>query len=358
MSNTQKQSQQLIIDFDKPIDSSNTKLEISSLIPNAKSTIVFDSYWHFAVERQNIFFKRFEDAPLPWTTDPILEKYKFTNAYRASDRTSLYLIRNVIYREDLPSTINEVFFRILLFKLFNKIETWQLLEKEIGHITFADYTFERYNEILTKAMDNNQSIYSAAYIMPSGGKTFGYQVKHRNHLKLIERMMADELPKKLQDTPKMEQGFKMLREYPTIGNFLAYQFITDINYSEITDWDEMDFVVPGPGALDGISKCFTDIGERNESDIIKDVTEIQEEAFKHLGLDFRSLWGRKLQPIDCQNLFCEVDKYARVKHQDILGRSGRSRIKQKYIRTQKSIDYWYPPKWQINSAIQKEKGKK
>lgn len=31
-----------------------------------------------------------------------------------------------------------------------------------------------------------------------------------------------------------------------------------------------------------------------------------------LGLRFRSLAGRRLKLIDCQNLFCEVDKYARV----------------------------------------------
>ena len=29
-------------------------------------------------------------------------------------------------------------------------------------------------------------------------------------------------------------------------------------------------------------------------------------------VEFRDLWGRPLQLIGCQNLFCEVDKYARV----------------------------------------------
>ena len=51
-----------------------------------------------------------------------------------------------------------------------------------------------------------------------------------------------------------------------------------------------------------------------------------------LGLEFRSLWGRRLQLIDCQNLFCEVDKYARVRHPEVVGVSGRTRIKQKYAR--------------------------
>ncbi len=188
--------------------------------------------------------------------------------------------------------------------------------------------------------------------MPSGGKKLGYTRKHRNHLKLIEKMMFDELPKKLSDAPNMHRGFDLLREYPTIGDFLAYQFITDVNYSELTNFSEMSFVVPGPGALDGIRKCFADLGGLNEPEIIKYMAEHQELEFERLGLDFQSLFGRRLQLIDCQNLFCEVDKYSRMKHPEVPGISGRTRIKQKYIITREPFDYWYPPKWKINDRIE------
>lgn len=325
---------------------------ISHILPT-KPTVVFDTYWRFAAERQKIFFKKLENAPMPWTDDPIFSSYKFTNAYRASDRTSQYLIRHVIYRDDLPSSANEVFFRIILFKIFNKIETWQLLEKKIGPIIYADYSFERYDRLLTEAMQLGQSIYSAAYIMPSGGKTLGHTVKHRHHLHLIEQMMADELPKKLTDATNMHRGFDLLRQYPTIGDFLAYQFITDVNYSEITNFSEMEFVIPGPGALDGIRKCFADLGGLNEPEIIRFMADIQESEFERLKVKFQSLWGRPLQLIDCQNIFCEVDKYARMKHPDISGISGRTRIKQKYSAKMQNIDYWYPPKWEINHLVKK-----
>ena len=291
---------------------------ISHILP-AKPTVVFDTYWRFAAERQKIFFRKLENTAISWTDDPILSTYKFTNAYRASDRTSQYLIRNVIYRDDLPSSTNEVFFRILLFKIFNKIETWQLLENKLGDIIYANYSFERYDQVLTEAMQLDQAIYSAAYIMPSGGKTLGYTTKHRNHLNLIEMMMADDLPKKLTDARNMHQGFDLLRNYPTIGDFLAYQFITDINYSSITNFSETEFVMPGPGALDGIRKCFLDLGGLNEPEIIQFMADIQESEFERLGLNFQSLWGRRLQLIDCQNLFCEVDKYARIRHPEISG---------------------------------------
>jgi hypothetical protein len=93
----------------------------------AKVSEVYESYWRFAAERQNFFFRRASGEARPWTANAVLTTYKFTNAYRASDRASQYLIRHVIYRADLPKSPREVIFRILLFKLFNKIETWQLL---------------------------------------------------------------------------------------------------------------------------------------------------------------------------------------------------------------------------------------
>jgi hypothetical protein len=78
------------------------------LIDPLRPTSVYDTYRRLAAERQVIFFRRIAGKPAPWTQDPVLQKFKFTNAYRASDRVSQYLIRNVICREDLPTSTNEL----------------------------------------------------------------------------------------------------------------------------------------------------------------------------------------------------------------------------------------------------------
>ena len=335
---------------DAPAAAAPTPIILRNLAP-AKVSEVYESYWRFATERQDVFFRRVRGEAQPWTSNAVLTTYKFTNAYRASDRASQYLIRHVIYRADLSNSPREVFFRILLFKLFNKIETWELLERAFGSITFEDYCFTRYDEVLAQAMRHGRRIYSAAYIMPPGSSAFGQPAKHQNHLLLLECMMEDGLPERLAQTSTMQEGFEKLRAYPTIGDFLAYQFITDINYSEITDFSEMDFVVPGPGARDGLRKCFSDPGGLNEPELIRLIADLQEQEFERLGLDFRSLWGRRLQLIDCQNLFCEVDKYARVAHPQIVGRNGRTRIKQKFRPTPTPIELFYPPKWKLNEKM-------
>lgn len=332
---------------------SNTKNDTpppSSLDKLLAPSVVFNTYWEFAAKRQEIFFARLRGDKKPWTDDPILTDHKFTNAYRASDRVSQYLIKNVIYTGSQDSY--EVFFRIILFKVFNKIETWKLLERSLGEISFSSFNFDLYDNILTKAINNDQRIYSAAYIMPTGGRGTKYKRKHHMHLDLIEKMMKDDLPLKVVNARSMGKVFELLRSYPGIGDFLAYQYATDLNYSELTNFSETQFVVPGPGARDGIKKCFTKTGGLSDAEIIKIVMEHQEEEFERLGLSFKSLWGRQLKLIDCQNLFCETDKYSRVKHPEIKGRTGRSRIKQKFHPNPQQIEYWYPPKWGINEMIQ------
>lgn len=321
----------------------------SSLERLLAPTIVYDTYWKFAAERQEVFFARAKADPRPWTNDSILNDHKFTNAYRASDRVSQFLIQKVIYHGN--QNAEEVFFRIMLFKFFNKIETWQLLERELGEILYSSFSIDRYDSILTNAINTHKRIYSAAYIMPTGGRNSTFERKHRMHLHLVEMMMKDKLPNKVTSARSMGKVFELLKSYPSLGDFLAYQYATDINYSELTDFPETQFVIPGPGAKDGIKKCFTKTGGLSEAEIIKIVMERQEEEFLRLGLEFKTLWGRPLMLIDCQNIFCETDKYARVKHPDIKGLTGRSRIKQKFHPNPQKIDLWYPPKWGINDKI-------
>ena len=49
-------------------------------------------------------------------------------------------------------------------------------------------------------------------------------------------MMDDEVPYQIAAAARMKQAFEILRSYPMIGDFLAYQFVTDLNYSEICDF--------------------------------------------------------------------------------------------------------------------------
>jgi thymidylate kinase len=234
-------------------------------ISPAQPTDVYETYWRFAAERQEIFFRRI-DGESPLTNDPILARHKFTNAYRASDRVSQFLIRDVIYRG--PQESEEVFFRTILFKLFNKISTWKLLERSFGTPCWREFKIGRYDAVLETALLRGEKIYSAAYIMPSGSGAYEDRRKHRSHMQLLEAMMREKLAHRISECRSMRQAFELIRSYQMIGDFLAYQFVTDVNYSIITDFSESEFVIPGPGARDGIRKCFKSLGGLDESGIM------------------------------------------------------------------------------------------
>ena len=189
-----------------------------SLLP-IKITPIYDTYWRFVQKRQDIFFNKINGKSYPWTDDQILQKYKFTNAYRASDRVSQYLIKNIIYSE--PYEAQDIFFRIILFKLFNKIETWELIQKKVGSITYKDYDYYKYSEILSDAMKRSVKIYSAAYIMPPGKFKKTLRRKHMNHLKLLEMMIDDKAYEKIIDAKTFQEVFDILTSYPLIGKFLG-----------------------------------------------------------------------------------------------------------------------------------------
>lgn len=312
-----------------------------------KPTHVFDTYWRFAAKRMEAFHRRRNDERGPWSDDAILNRYRFTNAYRASDRVSQYLIKEVQYRGDRSQDAREVFFRTMLFKIFNREDTWRSLEQRLGPIAWEGLDKAELVDALDDLMAIGRRIYSAAYIMPS--PPYGYPRKHSNHVAMLSAMMADDLPERISEAPNLKGVYEMLLRYPGIGPFLAFQYAIDLNYSSMLDFGEGDFVVAGPGAVDGISKCFHDAAELDAAEVIHETVARQKREFERLGLKFEGLFGRSLQPIDCQNLFCEISKYARVAHPDVKGILDRSRIKQSYKPDHRPVgDLMFPPKWALD----------
>lgn len=194
---------------------------------------------------------------------------------------------------------------------------------------------------------SSRKVYSAAYIMPS--PNFGQIRKHANHLALLQRMMDERLPLRVAAADSLRSVYELLLSYPGLRPFLAFQYSIDLNYSSLIEFDESDYVVAGPGALDGISKCFSRASLISPQNVINAVVERQYEEFGSRGLDFKGLFGRPLMPIDCQNIFCEISKYARAAHPDTPGSNGRTKIKQKYRGhgAQSVPTPFFPPKWNL-----------
>lgn len=327
-------------------DKPTPKIVRSTSVQPTPRQEVFDTYWYFAAERQHIFYRRLAGEDGPWTDDPILQKHKFCNAFRAADRVSQYLIREVIYGDGLSKNAEDVVFRTLLFRLFNKSETWPVFCAAAGgEPRWANFDLGRYGRALDNEMDAGNTIFGNAYmIAPPRGEQ--YSRKHEGYLDLIRLMFADGFVAKLKATKSFRDVYQLLLGYPMVGKFIAYQLATDLNYTEVINFDENSFTQAGPGAERGITKCFEDRGGMSSKDIIDWMVGRQEIELGRLGINPKSawLWGRPLKAIDCQNLFCETDKYCRVGFPEIT--SNRKRIKQKFSVTPgRRIRYVFPPKW-------------
>lgn len=305
----------------------------------------FRYYFYFIQERMNIFWRKLEGKSF-LTSDPILMEYKFTNVYRACDRVSQYLIRNVIYNDLDRYSPEDILLRILVFKVFNKIETWKFLS-EITDISINSFNVERLSRALSQRQQNSP-IFSNAYMMAGSHSDYPtVKTKHQLWLQIIEtEFIKNKGFSQILKAKSMEEVYLQLRSCPLIGDFLAYQYAIDFNYSPYLDFDEDSFVKAGVGAVRGIKKCFVSYGNEYE-DAIRYTHEHFEGLQDYYGYTlFQPLSGRKPKLIDLQNCFCETDKYLRAKMPEL--RVGNVRIKQHYKPTAGRIEYIFPEKWAIN----------
>ena len=321
------------------------KKKTSRIVPN-DDTLKY--YFYFIQERMNIFWRRCEDYG-SLTNDPILKEYKFTNVYRACDRVSQYLIRNVIYRDLDNYSPEDVLLRILVFKVFNRIETWQYLNRN-QDITIGSFDVKKLSAALSKRREE-YPVFSNAYMMTGCYSGYeGFSTKHQVWLQMIEdEFIKKQGLKQVLKAKSMAELYNQLRGYPLIGDCLAYQYAIDFNYSPYLNFDEDSFVKAGVGAIRGIKKCFSLYGNEYE-DAIYYIHDHFEELQERYGYThFRPIPGRNPKLIDLQNCFCETDKYLRAKMPEL--RIGNVRIKQRYHPVAEGIVFFFPEKWGINDCF-------
>lgn len=311
----------------------------------------FQYYFYFIQERMNIFWNKYNCQNPPWTNDEILKVYKFTNVYRASDRVSQYLIRNVIYNNNIFFTEEDILLRILVFKIFNKIETWEYIEKRLGAIRINNFDLNQINKILIERK-SQFPIFNNAYMMTGTHSSYKHlNFKHEKWLEMVRlEMVKGGVFQKILKAKSLENVYILLRDCSFIGDFLAYQYAIDFNYSPVIDFSEDSFVKAGIGAIRGIKKCFEPLGKDTFEDAIRFTQENFEDYQRKFGqTEFRNLFGRVPTLIDIQNCFCETDKYLRAKMPEL--QIDNKRIKQKYKETPSVLNLFFPPKWGINSKI-------
>ncbi len=273
-----------------------------------------DAFFDFARERHEIYLKRSRGVPPPWTTDLILQRYKFTNVFRELDRTTVWFRKNI--REPLRND-PRVLFATVAFRWFNRIETAAcLLSGPGGHNLFENWD-GREAEIRLRQDRPDGPYVNGAYII----KTPDGMDKLKGVLWCIDQ--AKPTIKKAVHachySATMQTVHKILTEAPYLGDFMAYEIVTDLRHTYLLENapDIMTWANPGPGACRGYGRVTGegidryDRGkERDRDRVIRGMRELL--VMSQNPIHWPAEWPA-WEMREVEHVLCEEDKWLRAK---------------------------------------------
>lgn len=283
-----------------------------------------DEFFAYARERYNIFLRRRAGEPGPWTTDPILQEFRFCNIFREDDRVTQWmranLTRPIGYNNELQMRAATV------FRWFNKIETGELLKD----LLLDEWNTEEARRRLKARVADGQTILGAAYMIKSPLR----MNKVDGLLQCIDAVNKD-IPHLAAHIEPYETTLEGVHEvlcgYPYLGPFMAYEMVTDLRRSPVLNSapDIDKWASAGPGAARGLDRYFGDrLGTRSHNSpasrarMNEEMRQILEIARSpDLGL-WPQDWPR-WEMREVEHTLCEFDKYQRA-------RLGEGRPKQRF----------------------------
>jgi hypothetical protein len=84
-------------------------------------------------------------------------------------------------------------------------------------------------------------------------------------LRVVQIMIEQGIPAKAAAAASLDEIAALLQSFPRIGDFKAGQFALDLNYGPHLRLPVGNFVIAGPGARNGIDRCFAAHGKRYDA---------------------------------------------------------------------------------------------
>jgi abortive infection bacteriophage resistance protein len=282
-------------------------------------------FFKYIENRHNVYKRKINGEPWPWTEDLILQKYKFTNVFRDLDPGTTF-IKNILASLE---NLEDVLFNIIVYRLFNRIETFEVL----GVQSFSSFS----RTILERKVRNIQSkqipVFTNAFTVSPYSFIKSEPDKIGRVCWIIEKIQFD-LPrilKRIDDEKSSLHTFQALKSLSGIGEFLAYQIAVDLGYWDKNFYDENLHVIAGPGCKKGINYLFTK-REKSYINCIKFLEANQNRWFETLNVNptilFNDRKDKKLNLMALENNLCKISKYLKVYYNE-----GRPRIRYKVRST-------------------------
>ena len=268
-----------------------------------------ETFWYWIRERHNIFLKRQAGDGPPWTDDPILQIYRFCNPFRENDKVTRWQ-REVFFpqAEAVGATDELLAFNLVWFRQFNRIKTAELLGFQ------TDWDPDRVKSLL-KERAKTQPVFTGAFIIRS---EFG-KGKIDSIVDLLTKVWEARsgLVTCIRETNSIQLTTQWLTRFPYIGDFMAYEMVTDMRHTRLLEnaVDIMTWANPGPGAERGLAYLYGEPRMKKDgtlyqflhrSEMVPLMKGLLDKSEGKLGPDFP-----KMEMRDIEHSLCEVFKYQR-----------------------------------------------
>ena len=302
--------------------------------------------------------KDVEQLPKPWTDNPVLQQYKFTNIRREHDRQSKMYINGVAERNDL--TLNEKILNAFMFRAWNNYDTFTTLG---GPFSMDDIltgeAMQKARKIVHSVdkQDPNHLWFNSAYNQGSmkgvwrfpDGSGFKVRLSEDEAAKkpgfepcmplrmfyLAKYVINNHIIDRLLYAEDQKEAYEIIRSVPGFAAFMAYQVFVDLTYIEAFKFSENEFTMAGPGCKRGLDYLFSDAKGMSPEECLfwlRDNFDRLNAQFPDIGLDLNKLmydlpeWDRTMNVMSLENCMCELSKYLKV----VYG-TGRPRCKYKGV---------------------------
>lgn len=269
-------------------------------------------FWGFVHERQAIWHRKTVlGLPAPWTSDPVLHRYFFTNVQRELDRGTIAL-RELVVEPGRNSTLPAVVYSTMLYRLFNREDMWRVV-----------------NPLMRNTSDFHVVAASVIKYEDQGGKTgtAAWQIQQATHLPGASRARrvlgaaslwpVHELTMRLAAAGSFMEAWESLEGVALLGDMLRTQVTLDMTYlfDGFTDDEPMpayDRVRSALNRESGPGAALRAIG--GAWDILS-LRDAQSTEFAARDLDWAAVsWNQKprLTMADIEHALCEYNKYLRL----------------------------------------------
>ena len=272
-------------------------------------TEAIESYFGWINERHSIYLRRRSGASAPWTDDPILQEYKFTNPFRENDRVTVWMRENwTDPNHNRPH--GEIIFNCCLFRMIGTSE----FAEQHGWSQEFNPTFTK--NLINARLEQGLRTFTGAYIITNQG------LKLPKSEVVVDHFLSPiwENREALAQTATESQSLQALHEAMGAyrgwggGGFMSYEVVTDLNYTPVLSSakDRDRWANAGPGAKRGLNRILG-------KPLNKGMTQPIANDFMRKLLSTAPFYIMPHVPLDqvdmrtIEHSLCEWDKYERVR---------------------------------------------